>query len=71
VNTWSRLAIFAIVKNNHVMMNNWRPGGILYVGGVVTIVIPSVLIKDQIVEGPLVILNACLSLSWLDKSFRP
>jgi hypothetical protein len=36
-----------------------------------TIVILSVLIKDQIVEGPLVMLNACLSLSWLDKSFQP
>jgi hypothetical protein len=34
-------------------------------------VTPSVSIKDQIVEGPLVMLNACLSLSWLNKSFRP
>jgi hypothetical protein len=67
--TWSRLAIFSIMENNHVMMNNWRPSGILYVGGVMTIVIPSVLIKDQIVEGPLVMLNACLS--WPDKSFQP
>jgi hypothetical protein len=36
VDTWSPLAIFAIMENNHVMMNNWRPGRILYVGGVVT-----------------------------------
>jgi hypothetical protein len=70
VDTWSWLAIFSIMENNHVMMNNWRPRGILYVGGVMTIVIPSVLIKDQIVEGPLVMLNTCLSLSWLDKSFQ-
>ena len=35
-----------------------------------THVIPSVLIKDRIIGGPLVILNACLSLSWLDNSFR-
>ena len=36
-----------------------------------THVIPSVPIKDCIVGGPLVILNACLSLSWPDNSFRP
>ena len=34
-----------------------------------THVIPSVSIKDLIVGGPLVILNACLSLSWSDNSF--
>ena len=36
-----------------------------------THVIPSMPIKDRIVGGPLVILNACLSLSWPDNSFRP
>ena len=36
-----------------------------------THVIPSVPIKDRIVGGPLVILNACLSLSWLDNLFQP
>jgi hypothetical protein len=51
VDTWSRLAIFAIVENNHGIMNNWRPGGILYVDGVVTIVILSVSIKDRTVVG--------------------
>ena len=36
-----------------------------------THVILSVPIKDRVVGGPLVILNACLSLSWPDNSFRP
>jgi hypothetical protein len=35
------------------------------------IVIPSVSTEDRIVDGPLVMLNACPSLSWPDKSFRP
>ena len=34
-----------------------------------THVIPFVSIKDRIVGGSLVILNACLSLSWSDNSF--
>jgi hypothetical protein len=63
VNIWSRLAIFAIMEKNHVRLYKWRPGGILYVGGVVTYIILSVLVKDRIVEGPLINLNACLSLS--------
>ena len=36
-----------------------------------THVIPSMLIKDHIIEGSLVILNACLSISWSDNSFLP
>jgi hypothetical protein len=40
-------------------------------GGFGLKVILSVSIKDWIVEGPLVILNAYLSLSWPNKSFRP
>ena len=32
---------------------------------------PSVLIKDQFAIRPHVKLNACLSLSWSDNSFRP
>ena len=32
---------------------------------------PSVSVKDQFVVRPHVMLNACLSLSWLDNSFRP
>jgi hypothetical protein len=48
---------------------NWRSGIILYIGVFGLIVISFVSIKDRIVEGPLVMLNSCLSLSWLDKSF--
>jgi hypothetical protein len=51
VDTWLRLAIFAIVENSHVMMNNWRPSKILYVVVSGPIVISSVSIKDRIVEG--------------------
>ena len=36
-----------------------------------THMISSVPIKDRIVGGPLVVLNAYLSLSWPDNSFRP
>ena len=32
---------------------------------------PSVSVKDRFVVRPHVMLNACLSLSWLDNSFRP
>ena len=32
---------------------------------------PSVSFKDRIAVRPRVMLNACLSLSWPDKSFRP
>jgi len=32
---------------------------------------PSVSFKDRHVVRPCVMLNACLTLSWLDKSFRP
>ena len=32
---------------------------------------PSVLVKDQFAIRPHVMLNACLSLSWPDNSFRP
>ena len=31
----------------------------------------SMLVKDRFVVRPHVMLNACLTLSWLDKSFRP
>jgi quinol-cytochrome oxidoreductase complex cytochrome b subunit len=36
VSIWSQLAIFAIMKKNHVGLYKWRPGEILYVSGVVT-----------------------------------
>ena len=32
---------------------------------------PSVSVKDRFVARPHVMLNACLSLSWSDNSFRP
>jgi len=32
---------------------------------------PSVSFEDRYVVRPLVMLNACLTLSWPDKSFRP
>ena len=32
---------------------------------------PSVLFKDRYAVRPLIMLNACLTLSWLDKSVRP
>ena len=32
---------------------------------------PSMSVKDQFVVRPHVMLNACLSLSWPDNSFRP
>jgi hypothetical protein len=46
VDTGSRLAIFAIEEITMWCYDNWRPNRILYVGGVWTIVIPSVSIKD-------------------------
>ena len=32
---------------------------------------PSMSVKDQFIVHPHAMLNACLSLSWLDNSFRP
>ena len=62
--------------NNHGVNNEWRPGGRMIVKqqdmevlGV--ILSPSVSIKDRYVVRPLVMLNACLTLSLPDKSFRP
>ena len=51
-----------------VLLNKWRPDGVLCCG---IVVIPSVSFKDQPLEVHLVMLNACLSHSWPDKSFRP
>jgi hypothetical protein len=66
----------AIVKNNHVLRNKRRPGGIVIekqqgmevLGAYLS---PSVSVNDRFVVRPHVMLNACLSLSWLDKSFQP
>jgi hypothetical protein len=68
------LAICAIVENNHVLRNERRPGGIVIenqqgmevLGAYLS---PSVSVKDRFIVRPHVILNACLSLSWPDKSF--
>jgi hypothetical protein len=74
VNIWSRLAICAIMKNNHVLMNERRLGGIVIekqqgIEVLGAFLFSSVLFKDQFVVRPHVKLNACLTLSWLDKSF--
>ena len=61
------LAIFAIVKKTWDNVTGGRVESMCRL----THVIPSVPIKDRIIGGPLVILNACLSLSWPDNSFRP
>ena len=61
--------------NNHVLIMNLRPGGMTIVQQQSMEVLgvnlsPSVSFKDQITVRPRVMLNACLSLSWPDKSFR-
>ena len=40
-------------------------------GGLGVDLSPSVSVKDRFAVGPHVMLNACLSLSWPDNSFRP
>jgi hypothetical protein len=76
MNIWSRLAICAIMENNHVLRNERRPGGIMIkkqhgmevLGAYLSL---SVLVKDPFTVRPHVMLNACLALSWPYKSFRP
>ena len=60
--------------NNHVLIMNLRPGGMTIekqqgkeVLGVN--LSPSVSIQDRYAVRPRVMLNACLLLSWPDKSF--
>ena len=66
MDTEARLAIFAIMEKNHgVKENQGRAESMRRL----THVIPSVSIKDRIVGGRLVILNACLSHSWPNNSF--
>jgi hypothetical protein len=70
------IGYIAIVENNHVLRNDRRLGGIVIekqqgmevLGAYLS---PFVSIKDWFVVHSHVMLNACLSLSWLDKSFRP
>ena len=48
MDTGARLAIFAIIKNNHGMISKWRPGGIWHTNGVgLAMLISFVLIKDR------------------------
>jgi hypothetical protein len=62
------------VKNNHELMNESRPGGIVIekqqgievLGAYLSL---SMSVKDRFAIRPHVMLNACLTLSWLDKSF--
>ena len=62
--------------NNHVLIMNLRPGGktIVQQQGMEVLGVnlsPYVSVKDRIAVRPRVMLNAGLSLSWPDKSFRP
>jgi hypothetical protein len=62
-------------RNNHVLINERRLGGIEIekrqgmevLGGYLS---PSVSFKDQCIVRPHVMLNACLTLCWPDNSFR-
>jgi hypothetical protein len=74
VNIWSRLAIFAIVENNPVLINERRPDetaiekqqGMEVLGAYLS---PSMSVKDRFIVRPHVMLNACLTLSCSDNSF--
>ena len=62
--------------NNHVLMNKKETGRdydreATRHGGLGAYLYPSVSVKDQFAIRPHVMLNACLALNWLDKSFRP
>jgi len=61
---------------NRVLIMNLRPGGMTIVQqeGMEVLGVnlsPSVSFKDRIAVRPRVMLNTCLTFSWLDKSFRP
>jgi hypothetical protein len=63
-------------RNNHVLIIEWRPGGVSIVKQQGKEVLgvdlsPCMLVKDRFAICPHVMLNACLTLSWLDNSFRP
>ena len=52
MDTGARLAIFAIMENNHGVLSKWRLGRILYTNGVgLAMLIPSVSIKDRTIVG--------------------
>jgi len=59
-----------------VLVMNLRPDGMTVVQqqGMEVLGVnlsPSMSVKDRFAVCPRVMLNACLTLSWLDKSFRP
>ena len=61
--------------NNHVFMNKKETGWdcdreATRHGGLGANLFPSMSVKDRFTVRPHVMLNACLTLSWLDKSFR-
>ena len=52
MDTKERLAIFAIVENNHGMLSKWRPGRNWYTNVVgLAMLIPPMSIKDRTVAG--------------------
>ena len=52
MDTEARLAIFAIMENNHGVLSKWIPSGILYANGVgLAMLIPSVSMKHRTVVG--------------------
>ena len=62
--------------NKHVLMNKketrWDCGReATRHGGLDAYLSPSVSVKDRFAVHPHVMLNACLALSWPDKSFQP
>ena len=62
--------------NNHVMMNKKETERdcdreATSHGGLGAYLSSSVSVNDQFIVHPHVMLNACLTLSWPDKSFRP
>jgi len=68
--------LYLLSWNNHVLKMNLRPGGMMIVQqqGMEVLGVnlsPSASFKDRYAVRPCVMLNACLTLSWSDKSFRP
>ena len=62
--------------NNHVLMNKKEAERdcdreATRHGGLGAYLSPSMSVKDRFAVRPHIILNACLALSWTDKSFRP
>jgi hypothetical protein len=63
-------------RNNDALINKMRPNGIEIekrqgLEVLDAYLSPSVSVKDRFAVRPHVMLNACLTLSWPDNSFRP